>query len=112
MRFNRYIREEDSVQSALDIDEPEIGEKYSERVISQNKKSIENAISKVGDPNDDAEEAILSDLEDKLEKWNNVEKEIEAVGPFPEDGEEDPPEEDPPEEDDEEEDKKKINEIL
>lgn len=122
MRLRYFLKEEDIVQTALDIIEPKVKGKYSERVIKNNKETIEKAISKVGEPKDEAEEAILSDLEDKLEKWNNIEKETKPAGPIksdnppPEGGEEPPPEEEeepPPKEEEEpppeeeEEDKKK-----
>jgi len=102
MRLNRFLTEEGAVQSALDIEEPEVDGKYSERVINDNIDKIEKAISKLGKPKDDAEEAILSDLEDKLDKWNNVDKETKPAGPGkpPEGeqpaGEEPPKEEEPP----------------
>ena len=80
MRLNRYMNEEDS---ALDIEEPEVGGEYSDRVVKDNIKKIEKAISKIGDPKDEGEEAILSDLEDKLDKWKNVDKETKSIGPTP-----------------------------
>lgn len=137
MRLNRFLTEEGAVQAALDIKEPEVDGKYSERVIKDNKDKIEKAISKLGEPKDEAEEAILADLEDKLEKWGNIDKETKPAGPGepppegeegdappedgeeknpPEDKEEEPPEdkeEDPPEdkeEDEEDPDKKKKEE--
>jgi len=126
MRLNRYIKEEDSVKNALDIGEPEVNGKYSERVIADNIDKIKKAISNLSKPKNDADEAILSDLEDKLEKWENVDKETKPSGPAkppeekpeepPEEKEEEPPEEkeEPPkekEEDDEEEKKKKWNSL-
>ena len=95
MRFSKFIDEKNTIQTALNINEPEIGKKYSKRIIEKNKEAIEKAISKLGKPNNNADEAILSDLEDKLDKWNNVKKETEPVGPFKEEPVEEKP---PPEE--------------
>jgi len=95
MRLNRFLNEEDIIQKGLDTNEPEVNKKYSDRVIKSNKKTINKAISKLGKPSNDADEAILSDLEDKLDKWENVKKETKPAGPFTE---KEPEEKDPPEE--------------
>ena len=94
MRLNKFLTEED----ALDIEEPETDGDYSDRVVKQNIEKIKKAISKLGEPKNDAEEAILADLEDKLDKWKNVDKETEPAGPFRIPGDEELPPEEAPEE--------------
>jgi hypothetical protein len=100
MRLNRYLREEDIVKKALDLDEPEIDTKYSDESIIRRTEIIEDAImaaEKIKD--DEAREAIIADLEDKLDKWENVKKETEPAPPTKEEPtEEEPTEEEPTEE--------------
>lgn len=122
MRLKRYLIES-AIQDALDLPEPTVGGRYSEEQVKKYLDLIEKAIKEVGKKEDnEANAAILNDLEDKKEKWSNVEKETKPVKtkqePPPEDKEKDgeeelpseepeEPEEEPPPEDDDEEEKDK-----
>lgn len=89
MRFVKFMKED--VTDALEVNEPEVGKKYSDEYVSKRIDIIQNAIKKVRGQkmNDDAKEAIMADLNDKLDKWENVDKETK---PVPIAGPEAPPE--------------------
>ena len=96
MRFEKFMREDTS--DALNVDEPEVSKKYSDEYVAKRIAIIQDALKKVRGKSmdDEAKEAIMADLNDKLDKWENVEKEtkapeLPAVGAAPE-GEEDAPE--------------------
>jgi len=93
MRFVRFMNED--VTDALEVNEPEVGKKYSDEYVSKRIDIIQAAIKKVRGQkmNDDAKEAIMADLNDKLDKWENVDKETKP----PIAGPEAPPETIPPE---------------
>lgn len=105
MRFLRYLKE-NNISNALSIEEPKIGKKYAEKLINKRIDTIQSAIKQAEKKVDDkSTEAILADLEDKLDKWSNVDKETsapKAVLPKEEQPEEQPPEEEQPEESPEE----------
>ena len=92
MRFVKFMKED--VTDALEVNEPEVGKKYSDEYVSKRIDIIQNAIKKVRGQkmNDDAKEAIMADLNDKLDKWENVDKETKAPKPVPTAGPEAPPE--------------------
>lgn len=102
MRLNRYISEENAIQKGLEVDEPEVKIKYSDESVTKRLTIIKSAISAAKKLKDDeAKEATLSDLEDKLNKWENVDKETKPAPPPPPETEEAPPEDEeeaPPEE--------------
>jgi 3-hydroxyacyl-CoA dehydrogenase len=94
MRLEKYIKEEDIVQKALALDEPEVGGDYNEDYVNKRVDIITTALESIkGD--DEASEAIIRDLKDKLEKWENVEKysKPKKSAPPPEKKEEEVPEE-------------------
>ncbi len=104
MRFEKFMREDTS--DALNVDEPEVAKKYSEEYVAKRIAIIQDAIKKVRGKSmdDEAKEAIMADLNDKLDKWENVDKETKApeppaVGAAPEDekGAAEAPEEPAPE---------------
>lgn len=127
MRLTRFLYEEDAVKKALEIEEPAVGEEYSDEEVKWRISDIKDAIEvqKKNGVESEADNALLKDLEDKLDKWENVDKETEPAGPVvpaldvmaatvapeppAESGGEEPPKKAPPEEEDEEdeEDKKK-----
>lgn len=77
MRFVTYINE--NYKKALNIGEPETGSKYSDDAVARRIKEIEAGIKDANKlPDDEAKESILADLEDKLDKWQNVDQETEA----------------------------------
>jgi len=77
MRFEKYINE--NYKKALSIGEPETGGKYSDDSVKRRIKEIEAGIKDANKlPDNEAKEGILADLEDKLDKWQNVDKETEA----------------------------------
>ncbi len=94
MRFQKFLRE-DVVQTALGIKEPEVGKKYSDEYIKKRKDIIDQAIDTLNSKgaDDEATEAMIADLLDKQEKWNNVKRETEPPEPpkSPEDTEADDP---------------------
>jgi len=108
MRFNRYLREE----NALKINEPEVGIKYTEDEVSDNIMKLKIAIGKQveiikklrnGDGSGyelKAARAVIRDLEDKLDKWENWEEEVKSQGPNP--SMEEPPIEEVPKPEEEE----------
>jgi len=102
MRLNRYIREEDIVKTGLDTDEPEVNRKYSKESIKKRIDIIKSAINAAEEQkgDEDAKEAVIADLEDKLDKWKNVEGETKPAPPPP--PEEEEPEEEPEKDADEE----------
>jgi hypothetical protein len=87
MRFKKFLKE-DVVKQALNIEEPKVGRKYSEDLIDKRVKQIQKALDSIN-IKDRHTEAMAADLEDKLDKWSNVEKETQAPKP--------PPTEAPPE---------------
>jgi len=103
MRLAKFMKE-DITTDALEIGEPEVGKKYSDDYVSKRVDILQKALKKIRGKamNDDAKEAIMADLNDKLDKWENVDKETKApeppaVGAAPE-GEEGPAEEEPAQE--------------
>lgn len=78
MRLARFLNEEDATKKGLEVPEPEVGEKYSKEEVKKYISLIKNAISAQKEEDDDA---ILKDLEDKLDKWQNVETETKPAGP-------------------------------
>lgn len=107
MKFEKYITE-NAVQKALAIKEPEVAKKYNDNLIKKYKDMIESALAEAEKMEDsDSKDAIVADLEDKLDKWNNVNKETTAPKPPPPEGEKEvPPEEDAEAEAEKEEDEK------
>ena len=121
MRLKRFLNEEDSIKKALAMEEPEVGEEYSEEEVASKLEVLQIAIGKQaeslgklkkGNGSEDqlkAARGIMADLEDKEEKWDNWEKEVKSQGPSPEPaaGEEEPlpPEGEEEEEEEEEEEK-------
>ena len=113
MRLSRFLNEEDVIKKGLSVSEPEVGEEYSDDEVKEYISIIKNAIgAQKKEEMDDAAKAILKDLEDKLNKWENVDTETEPVGPVvpavdilaaqppPEAGGEEAPEKAPPKEED------------
>ena len=82
MRLARFLNEEDVIKKGLSVMEPEVGEKYSDEEVKEYISTVKDAIAaqKKEDMND-AAKAILKDLEDKLDKWENVDIETKATGP-------------------------------
>ena len=81
MRLSNYLNEDD-IQKGLSVDEPESGGKYSDDVVKINIKIVEKALSIAKKQEDsEANNAIVADLEDKLDKWKNVDKETKPAGP-------------------------------
>ena len=82
MRLKNYLNEEDLIKKGLSVDEPEVGEKYSDEDIEKKKKIIEKALSMAEKQEDsESKDAIIADLQDKLNKWENVDKETKKAGP-------------------------------
>ena len=104
MRFKRFLVE-DSISSALSLDEPEVGRKYGTSAVKRKVVTIKSAIDTLSKKEQtDATEAQMADLEDKLDKWQNVDSETkpsdtqDTTEPPPED-DTTPPEEEEPEPD-------------
>ncbi len=83
-RLSAFLKEA-SVQAALGISEPEIGKKYDDEAIADRKSKIQAAIEdlKGQSIDDEAKEAMMADLTDKLDKWTNVDSETAAPEPPP-----------------------------
>jgi hypothetical protein len=100
MRFTRFLVE-DSISSALGIEEPQVGGKYTTSGVKKKLELLKQAISELGKKeHTDANDAKMADLEDKAEKWSNVDSETEPAetqDTRPGGGEEAPPEEGDPE---------------
>lgn len=119
MRLKRFLNEENSIKKGLAIDEPEVGNEYDEEEIASKKEILQIAIGKqteilskmkksnASDDQLEAARAIMADLKDKQEKWDNPEKETKSQGPNPEPamGGEEPPPDEEEEEDPEDEEK-------
>ena len=82
MRLLKFL-EENVVQDALAVDEPEVGGKYDDDMINKRLDLIQKAIKELRgkEMDDDAKEAMMADLNDKLDKWENVEQEIKPTKP-------------------------------
>jgi len=79
MRFKRFLIE-DSISSALSLDEPEVGRKYGTSAVKRKLEMIQSAINTLSKKQQtDATEAQMADLEDKLDKWQNVDSETEPA---------------------------------
>jgi hypothetical protein len=82
MRLARFLNEKDVVKQGLSVMEPEIGEEYSDEEVKEYISIIKNAIgAQKKEEMNDAAKAMLKDLEDKLNKWENVDSETKPVGP-------------------------------
>lgn len=98
MRLDKFMREDTS--DALNVNEPEVSKKYSDEYVAKRIAIIQDALKKIRGKSmdDEAKEAIMADLNDKLDKWENVDNETKApeppaVGAAPEgEGEEAPAE--------------------
>ena len=124
MRLTRFLTEKDNIVKGLSINEPEIGEEYSDEEVKKNITAIKDAIAaqKSKGTESEADNALLKDLTDKLEKWENVDQETKPAGPVvpaldvmaataspepPEESGGEPPKKAPPEEEDKKKAKKK-----
>lgn len=73
MRYFKYITEEDTIQKALNIPEPEIGSEYPEEKVQRYLKIIDDALSVMQNKKENnANDSIVQDLRDKKKKWSNV----------------------------------------
>ncbi len=99
MRFTKFLKE-DIIKTALGIDEPKVKGKYSADSVTRRLETIKKAIAALkGKKADDATEAMMADLEDKQDKWQNLEAETEpAETQDTRPGGEEPAEEEPEEE--------------
>jgi hypothetical protein len=95
--FQKTLKED--ISAALSLGEPEVGQNYGTSAVKRKLETINAAISELGKKEQtDATEAQMADLEDKRDKWQNVDKETEPAetqdtrpaGSEP--GEEEPPE--------------------
>lgn len=77
MKFKKYINE--NYKKALNIGEPETGGKYSDDAVARRIETIEAGLKDAEKlPDDEHKEGIIADLEDKLDKWQNVDQETAA----------------------------------
>lgn len=83
MRLTRFLYEEDNIKKGLSIKEPEVGNDYSDEEVKEYIATIKDAISaqKSKGTESEADAAIMKDLEDKLDKWENIDSETKAAGP-------------------------------
>ena len=114
MRLTQYLNEEDVIKRGLSVDEPEVGEDYTEEEVTDHLLPVLAALDHLRKKGieSDADEAIFRDLKDKKDKWENVDKETKPAGPdkTEEPAEEEPAEEEPEEEKKEEPDKEEDEE--
>ncbi len=81
MRLKYYLKE-NTIGDALAIEEPEVGKKYGDALVAGYIETLEAAIEEAdGLPTGSDKNAIIADLQDKLDKWKNLEKELEPSGP-------------------------------
>jgi hypothetical protein len=81
MRFTRFLKES-VIDDALKVDEPSVRRKYSEEGVKKKLDLIQKAIKELRGSSkydDDAKDAIMADLEDKQDKWSNVDSETKPV---------------------------------
>jgi len=83
MRLTRYLYEGDAIKKALKIEEPAIGEEYSKEEVKMRISDIKDAIKaqKKNGIESEADNSLLKDLKDKLDKWENVKDETKPIGP-------------------------------
>lgn len=73
MKFYKFLNEEDIIQKALNLDEPEKGEEYPPEKVKRYLDIIDKALEAMKNAeNNDANDAIVEDLRDKKKKWSNV----------------------------------------
>jgi len=94
MRFTRFLKES-VIDDALKVDEPSVRRKYSEEGVKKKLDLIQKAIKELRNNDkydDDAKDAIMADLEDKQDKWSNVDSETKPPKPVapPPEGEAEP----------------------
>ena len=81
MKFYKYLNEDD-IQKGLAVDEPEVSKEYSTDIVKKKIKVIKKALSMAKKEKESkANDAIIADLNDKLDKWKNVDSETEPAGP-------------------------------
>lgn len=94
MQYHKYLLKEDSVQKALSLPEPKVGENYAPEKVERYIKIIDSALEKMKSKKEnDANDAIIQDLRNKRKAWGNVDKETKPVKVKKE---EPPPEQAPP----------------
>lgn len=101
MRYLKYLKEEDAISRALDIEEPDVGAKYPHEKVERYIEMIDAGIKAMTKKEEsEANDAIMADLRDKKDKWENVKKETKPTKTKLEvpPGEEDQGEPPPPEE--------------
>jgi two-component system chemotaxis sensor kinase CheA len=85
MRLFDYLYE-DAIRDGLEVSEPEINRDYSDEFVKNNIKTIKTALSQTKKKkfsDEETKSSVVADLEDKLNKWKNVDKETKAPPPPP-----------------------------
>lgn len=103
MRYLKYLNEEDVIQKALALDEPETGKDYPSEKVKRYLELINKALEAMKSKEEnDTNDSIVQDLRDKKKKWSNVDKETAPkktkLEVPPDQQEEPPPEQAPPQE--------------
>lgn len=92
MRFYNYINEmevdddeaekdakTDIIKKALEIDEPEVGQDYTDGERERKVSIIQKALDHASDKKNDVDISIIKDLKDKKQKWIKVKKEVKPT---------------------------------
>lgn len=83
MRLTRFLNEGDDIQKGLSVNEPEIDGDYSKDEIKDNISIIKTALDaqERKGTETEADKSIIKDLQDKLDKWENIKSETKPAGP-------------------------------
>lgn len=82
MKFYKYLNEEDAIKKGLEVDEPEVSKKYNKEYIQKRIDILQIALKDIKkQKNSEANDAIIADITDKIDKWKNVDKETKPAGP-------------------------------
>ena len=99
MRYFRYLTEENIVSKALNIPEPKVGGDYPPEKVQRYIETINKALEAMKKKEEnDANDAIVQDLRNKVKSWQNVDKETKPIKTKKEVPPEQQQEEPPPEE--------------
>lgn len=80
MKYMKYLKENDAIQTALNLPEPEVGKKYADEEVERYLKIIQTALEAMKNKKEnDTNDSIEEDLRDKKSKWENVDKETKPA---------------------------------
>lgn len=80
MKLKQYLNEENIIQKALNLPEPEIGGDYAPEKIKRYLNVINQALNAMKNKKEnEINDSIVQDLRDKKKKWTNIDKETKPI---------------------------------